>query len=263
LKRLFVIGHPIGHSLSPVMHGALIAHWHLDASYGPLDLDPARFEARLAELAGDPDFLGANVTIPFKQDAARFLGGRLEPMARLTGSVNTLFWKNGELWGDSTDGYGALENLREHGIDLASASVAVIGNGGASKAIVHALRQAPVRSLAVFARTVREEGESPLESFAGRSGEFSLLVNTTPIGMHPHEGQSPVPREALHADLAVFDIVYNPRETQLLRDAREAGCQVVPGLGMLVHQGALSFARWFPQVGSQAQNAQVMRGALG
>jgi shikimate dehydrogenase len=147
-------------------------------------------------------------------------------------------------------------------VDIENASVALIGNGGAALALVHAFRQAPVRELAVFARTLRSPGELPLASFAERSSDYNLIVNTTPIGMHPNEGQSPVPKEALHTGQTVFDIVYKPHDTQLLQDAQAQGCQVVHGIGMLVHQGALSFAHWFPGVGSQKENSQVMRAAL-
>jgi len=228
-------------------------------------------------------FVGANVTIPFKEPMVKLVD-ELTPIARFMGSVNTLFWRDGKLWGTTTDPYGALKNLAEHGIDTRDRKIALLGNGGAARALAFALLSAPAlpecgppRSVTLFGRNPEKLqelaqqlraaglGNSPsldvdvFENFTVRSKEFDLLINGTSVGMAPGVDEIPVSPDSLHPGLAVYDIVYNPEETRLLREAKLCGCKIIPGIGMLIHQGALSFSHWFP---GQEVQVDVMREAL-
>jgi shikimate dehydrogenase len=281
-KLLGVFGCPVSHSLSPVMHNALLDALGIDAVYLPLPCSPEQLPQAVAGFRA-LGFVGANVTIPFKE-AMVHLVDELTPIAKFMGSVNTLFWKEGKLCGTTTDSYGALQNLAENGVSLQGRKVALLGNGGASRALAFALLDpaAAVRpaSVTLFGRDLNKVqalsadlravglGSGPqldfstLDQFPERATEFDLLINGTSVGMAPHLEEIPVPPQALHGGMVVYDIVYTPAETRLLREAKAIGCKVVPGMGMLVHQGALSFANfWFPQYSTRV-DTQIMRNAI-
>ncbi|HSQ41969.1 MAG TPA: shikimate dehydrogenase [Fibrobacteraceae bacterium] len=280
-RLLGIFGHPVGHSLSPVMHNALLTHLNIDAVYVPIPCAPDKLREAMAGFRAI-GFLGANVTIPFKE-AMVPLVDRLTPIAQFMGSVNTLFWRDGLLWGTTTDPYGALRNLKEHEVDLSGRNVALLGNGGASRALAFALLEPQAkrkpRRVCLFGRnadkvrvlvdTLRAAGlgEEPLlewknlDSYPQCAQDFDLLINGTPVGMTPKENAIPVPPESLHPQQVVFDFVYQPEETLLLREARAHGCVTVPGIGMLIHQGALSFQHWFPEYADKVDVA-VMQAAI-
>jgi shikimate dehydrogenase len=200
------------------------------------------------------------------------------------GSVNTLFWRDGKLWGTTSDPYGALKNLAEHGIDTSNRRIALLGNGGVARALAFALLSPPVlpecgtpNSVTLIGRNIDKLealhgqlrkaglGESPyldfdtFDHFTARSTDFDLLINGTSVGMAPHSDEIPVDPESLHPGLAVYDIVYTPADTRLLREAKLRGCKTIPGIGMLIHQGALSFSHWFP---NHKVSIEVMREAI-
>lgn len=280
-QLLGVFGHPIGHSLSPIMHNALLQAQGIPAVYIPLHTLPQHLEAAVAGFRA-LGFVGANVTLPFKEPMVHCVD-ELTPISQFMGSVNTLFWKEGKLWGTTTDPYGALQNLLEHGVNPAGKRVALLGNGGASRAIAFALLSPPElpgcgapESVTLFGRDPQKVnalaqdlraaglGNHPqlhtalFSEFPNQAPSIDLVINGTSVGMAPHIHESPIPAMALHAQMVVYDIVYNPMQTQLLQDAASQGCHTVGGLGMLVHQGALSFNHWFPGMA----NVQVMRDAL-
>lgn len=261
-RRAAVLGWPISHSRSPLIHGTWIAEHGLDATYTSIAVPPGQAEHWFATFA-DHGLVGANVTIPHKETALAACDQVAEHAARL-GAVNTLWLHDGALHGTSTDGEGFLANLAEqapHWKEHPKAGTALIlGAGGAARAIVDALLLSGVERIILLNRTAdRAEAladhfathfaaarVSPgaLQDFNTHAGEAGLLVNTTALGM---EGQPPLalPVETLAAGATVADIVYTPLETDLLRAAKARDHPVVDGLGMLLHQAVPGFERWF------------------
>jgi len=280
-QLLGVFGHPIGHSLSPIMHNALLQAQGINAVYLPLHSDPDKLPEAVAGFRA-LGFVGANVTLPFKEPMTKLVD-ELSSISRFMGSVNTLYWSDGKLCGTTTDPYGALQNLLEHGVNPTGMHVALLGNGGASRAIAFALLSEPIlpgcgtpASLTLVGRDasklqalendLRQAGlgkSVPLHTalfadFAHIAPNIDLIVNGTSVGMNPHTEESPLQASVFHSGMVVNDIVYTPLHTRLLRDAAAAGCKTVTGIGMLLHQGALSFNHWFPG----KADVEVMRKAL-
>jgi shikimate dehydrogenase len=255
------MGWPVEHSLSPVMHNAAFAELGLDWAYLPLPVQPGDVEQALKGLIA-LNFIGSNVTVPHKQAVMRYMD-ELSDAARVTGAVNTIHLQDGKFVGSNTDPTGFLNSLREAGCHPRGMRTAVLGAGGAARAVVFALARAEADSVVVFNRTAERaaflvddladtfpdsrlsfEALTP-ESLANLGHNVDLVVNTTSVGMYPQIEACPWPEEVLIPPNALFcDLVYNPLETVLLARARAAGATVIDGLGMLVHQGALSFTKW-------------------
>ena len=259
--RAFVIGHPIAHSRSPLIHGTWLAAYDIDGSYEPIDVEPTALQAFLARLRGG-EFVGGNVTIPLKEPVFA-LCDSVDPLARTIGAVNTLVATGTQVRGFNTDYMGFLGNLDQQapgwsdGLDTAI----VLGAGGASRAVLVALRERGVKTIHLLNRTLEKAVElatamgpsvraGSLAAFPGVAPEGGLVVNTTAVGMHgrafPELPLALLPRTAL-----VTDIVYVPLVTPLLADARALGLRTVDGLGMLLHQAVPGFEAWFgvrPQV---------------
>lgn len=264
-ETLCIFGHPVAHSKSPLMHNALFKELGINAAYLPYAPEPENFADAIKGFRA-MKFRGANVTIPYKTqfiDAATGelrLIDELSPISRFTGSVNTLYWKDGivggTLCGTTTDPYGCIRNLEEHGVDPSNTTVALLGNGGAAKAIAYTLIEQH-NKLTIVCRS-REKGEAlakglgegvqvvTFSEFADVSANNKIIINATSVGMSPNDNESPLPAECLHSDQVVCDIVYTPPHTKLLQLAEAKGCKVVTGEGMLVHQGLESFKKWFP-----------------
>jgi shikimate dehydrogenase len=259
--KAFVIGHPINHSRSPLIHRTWIAQHGLDASYEAIDVAPEELPMFFERLRSG-EFAGGNVTIPHKE-AVFALCDSVDPLASTIGAVNTLVVEDSRVHGTNTDYLGFLGNLDAGAPgwsdDLETAIV--LGAGGASRAILVALESRKIGSIVVLNRT-RETAEklaaelpgpisvAPLEVFNDIAPLAGLVVNTTSIGMHGSRFENLdlalLPRRAL-----VTDIVYVPLETPLLADARALGLRTVNGLGMLLHQAVPGFEAWFgvrPQV---------------
>jgi shikimate dehydrogenase len=199
---------------------------------------------------------GMNVTIPHKQAVIPLLD-EVDQSAAI-GAVNTIVNRNGRLTGYNTDGIGYVRSLKEEtGIDLSGKRIVILGAGGGARGLVYALcRERPARI--VVANRTAEKAEKlaqdmsafgpveggGMEHLPRHIAEADVLINTTSVGMAPQEGMSPVDADWLHSGLVVSDIIYNPMETALLRDAKEKGCTVHGGLGMLIHQGAYAFEYW-------------------
>ena len=248
-----IIGSPVGHSASPALHNRAFAALGLDFVYLPFEVgDVEAFFARFVRTATreiDWNLRGLSVTIPHKTAVIPILD-ELDATAREVGAVNTIVIDEGKLLGYNTDVEGAMVPLERAG-SLEGESCAVIGAGGAARAIVYGLIKRGARvSLfardAVRARALAERfgvGVFPLEAFS--SCDAAVVINTTPVGMRGHdEGSSPVPRQSLRGRRIAYDLVYNPLETQFLIDARAEGCQTISGLEMLVAQAALQFELW-------------------
>ncbi len=262
MRRLGVIGHPIGHSISPVFQGAALGARNLDAEYTPYDIAPEDLEDFLS-LVRAPEWLGINVTIPHKQ-AVVPLVDELSEEAREIGAVNTIVNRSGALVGYNTDARGFLRALDGIGFDPVGRDAVVLGTGGAARAIVYALTRSRAgrvvvagrradRAAALVVDMAHLSGGTELRAVGWGSDELeeevrraSLLVNATPIGMRGGgaEGESPVNASWLQPRLTVFDTVYNPPETPLLGEAARVEARAVSGLEMLVCQGAESFELW-------------------
>jgi shikimate dehydrogenase len=257
VKRAFVIGHPIAHSRSPLIHGHWLKEYGIDGSYEAIDVEPAalgRFFDRLK--AGE--FVGGNVTIPLKQ-AVFSLVDTLDPLAEEIGAVNTTVVSAGEVTGSNTDYMGFLGNLDQNapGWDKDLGEAIVLGAGGACRAILVALKSRDVPKIRLLNRTVDKAEQLAIDMagpiLAGNLSEFSklapsagLVVNTTSVGMKgtrfPDLDLGALPDRAL-----VTDIVYTPLLTPLLAAARKRGLKTVDGLGMLLHQAVPGFEAWFGQ----------------
>jgi shikimate dehydrogenase len=239
-----LIGDPIEHSLSPLIHNAAYKALGLDYAY--ITLRASDIKRAIADIKTQ-GIRGASVTTPHKVTALKYLD-RLDPAAEAIGAVNTIVNDNGILTGYNTDGDAALKALEEV-TGLGGKKVVLIGGGGAALAIAAALKENSV-SLVILNRTgakARQLADKVRAKDAGDLSKLSLvakadiLINATTVGMAPETGKTIVPREFLHPHLTVFDIVYNPRETRLLREARERGCAVVYGYKMLLYQAARQF----------------------
>ncbi|MBZ9770252.1 shikimate dehydrogenase [Mesorhizobium sp. CA6] len=253
-KKAFVTGHPIAHSRSPKIHGYWLAKYGIDGSYEAIDVAPADFAAFLKSL-GENGYRGGNVTIPHKE--AAFAGvARRDHAADEIGAVNTLWFEDGILCGGNTDGYGFAANLDEHAPGWAANGPAVVlGAGGASRAVIHALKERGVKDIRIANRTLARAEELSRHFGAGVSAhgagalsellaDAGLLINTTSLGMHGDATLSADPA-GLPDHAIVTDIVYVPLETPLLAAARARGLKTVDGLGMLLHQAVPGFERWF------------------
>ncbi|MDQ0416207.1 shikimate dehydrogenase [Croceifilum oryzae] len=265
-----LIGDPVGHSRSPQMMRAAFAHMGLDASYEAITVSK---EALYLDLGQDPvgDWDGFNVTIPHKIGIMDLVDD-LDESARTIGAVNTVVVRDRKRIGYNTDGVGYLRSLeQETGISVDGQSVVILGAGGAARAVATILAKEGVSQIQILNRT-----HSRAEELASRLGRWTtakacsledgkkaisqatLLINTTSIGMYPNVDQLPIPEEWISPHLLVSDLIYNPKETLLIQKARQKGCEVHYGLGMLVHQAAYALELWT----GQKAPVDVMRSAL-
>ncbi|MBG7617412.1 MAG: shikimate dehydrogenase [Chloroflexi bacterium] len=255
-----LLGHPVEHSASPSMHNAAFKELGLNYIYLAFDVGKNQLGKAVGGLRA-LNVKGFNVTIPHKVDIIHLLDG-LDPLADKIQAVNTIVNNNGKLIGYNTDASGFLEALIASGFKPEGKKVALLGAGGGARAIAFILAQSGA-NLSIINR--RQEYElavnlatsialnfkidvSALElndkSLKSQIAAADLLINATPLGMFPDINKSPVPAVLLHDGLTVFDIVYNPLETMLMKEAKQAGARTVSGLDMLVRQGALAFKMW-------------------
>ena len=255
-----VLGKPASHSLSPAIHGYWLAQRRIRGSYVPITID-AEDLGDLFRLAPRIGFAGFNVTAPHKE-AAFALCDETSEVAQRSGSVNlVVFRPDGRVFGDSTDGFGFLESVRQGaGFTPRDATAAIIGAGGAARAIVEALIADGAREVRLANRT-RERAEAIAAMFDGRVSVFptpaddpafyegaGLIVNATSFGMHGVGGdQKPWRLPTLSDDVVASDLIYAPLRTAFLIDAEAAGARLVDGLGMLLHQARPCFKAWFGQ----------------
>ena len=257
-KVFGVFGHPVGHSLSPAMHNAAIEALGLDYIYVPFDVDPEDLGRAVAGVRA-LGIAGVNVTIPHKEAVIEFLD-EVEQDALEIGSVNTIANRDGRLIGSSTDGPAFIRSLVETGYEPNGSKAVILGGGGAGRAVAFALvksgaevlvfDEAPGKAekLAGDVRDVMKSdvarGESDFSRVADWIKKANLLVNCTPVGMHPNVDRIPVPEDILRSDMTVYDVVYNPMRTKLLQAAETKGAKTVSGMKMFVYQGAISFKTW-------------------
>jgi shikimate dehydrogenase len=253
-----VIGSPIEHSLSPTIHNAAFNCLKLDFVFLAFPVKAADLENAIRGIRG-LGIHGLNVTMPHKSAVVAYLD-EMDSAVKFLGSTNTILNKSGRLSCFNTDGVGALKALRENGIELSEKKVFLLGAGGAAKAVAFSLAK-EAGELAILNRATEKAEElaealgrmfnkkvvggalSP-DAVEANLRDSDILINATSVGMKPNLGQSLVAPQWLRSDLTVMDIVYNPVETKLARDARTAGAKVISGVEMLIYQGAASFEIW-------------------
>ncbi|MDO6729805.1 shikimate dehydrogenase [Marinovum sp. 2_MG-2023] len=251
-----VIGHPITQSKSPVLHGHWLRRYGIRGHYIPMDVASANLDSVLRALP-KMGFVGVNITIPHKIKVLE-IADQITDRATIIGAANTLiFRRDGKIMADNTDGYGFIENLRQHAPQWAATDgpAVVFGAGGASRAVVSSLIDAGVPRILLSNRT-KIKAEQLQHEFGKRIQvvewvqvgnyleEAALVVNTTALGMTGQPDMR-VPLDGLRPGTLVTDLVYNPLRTHLLEEAAQRGCHTVDGLGMLLHQAVPGFERWF------------------
>jgi shikimate dehydrogenase len=259
-KLCGVIGDPVLHTLSPAMHNAAIAELGIDYAYLAFHVKTPGLGAAVEGIRA-LGIRGLNVTIPHKVAVAQFLD-ELDPLARDIGAVNTIVNDEGKLKGYNTDAAGFLQSLQATGFELKGKKVVLLGAGGAARAMGFALAQAgseitilnrkrTLSQAMVLSANLERISSSEVTALELNTvnlkavlAEADLLVNATSAGMEPDAEETPVPTDLLKPGMTVFDVVYAPLETRLLREAASKGCQVVSGLEMLVRQAALAFKLW-------------------
>ena len=258
---LALIGSPVGHSGSPAMYNFSFQYHNLDYASMAFDIKedevPAALDAmRLFKMRG------CNVTMPCKNKAAQCVD-ELSPAARIVGAVNTIVNENGKLVGHITDGTGFVRNLKEHGVDVKGKKMVVLGAGGAATALQVQCALDGAAQISIFnpndafldrAKSTAEKLKKEVpeckvnvyciedqNKLREEIANTDILVNGTLAGMKPHDDISLVDKSMFHKNLVVADVVYNPEETRMLREAKEAGCKTVGGKGMLLWQGAAAY----------------------
>ncbi len=265
-----VIGNPVAHSLSPALHNAAFNALELDYVYVALRVEDLR--SALGGMRAFENFRGLSVTIPHKIEIMNYLD-QISDLDRSIGSINTVINNSGMLTGVGTDGPGALKALTDAGVTIDNANVLMLGAGGAARAIAFTLAMntslGKLQLLDIneqmLANLVADlkKGTSALigkdlltpDNIAIALLQADIIINCTPVGMHPREDESIVPQELLRPCQTVFDIVYNPLETKLMADARMRGCRVISGVEMFINQAALQFELF---TGAQAP-VEIMR----
>ena len=263
-----LLGSPVAHSISPLMHNEAFRLLDLDYTYLCFDVTEDTLPTAVAGLKAC-GIRGFNLTMPNKNKIVEFLD-ELSPAARLIGAVNTVVNDDGHLTGYNTDGVGYMQAVKDAGYDITGKSITVMGAGGAATAICAQAALDGVKRIHIFARetsrfwsrtqTLVENINStlPCEAFLHENkdltalvqaiSESTLLLNATSVGMAPNTDGTIIENTSLyHPDLIVSDVIYNPRETRFLREAREAGCRTFNGMYMLLYQGAEAFCLWTGQ----------------
>ena len=259
--HLGLIGYPLGHSLSPKIHAAALKACGLRGDYSlfPIHPDDKQGLKDLLNRVRSGEITGLNVTIPHKQNVIPLLD-ELTPTAQAIGAVNTIYRHGEKLIGENTDAAGFLSDLKKNigNWELGIGKLAlVLGAGGAARAVIYALLHDGWQ-VTLAARRIEQAGQlansftnyklqvTSYETFQPSNlPTFNLLINTTPVGMSPNIEASPLPENiVLNKNTVVYDLVYNPRETKLVKDARANGLQATTGLGMLIEQAALAFEIW-------------------
>ncbi len=247
-----VVGKPIAHSLSPLIHNTAFRQEKLNWSYHAVEVSQNEASECITAVR-EKNIRGLSVTMPLKEAVIPYLDGLTETASKLN-AVNCVFWDGGDLIGDNTDGDGFVNALKlQLNEPLNGKTVAIIGAGGAARSIINSLGDNPVKEIIVVNRSnPKAEKAAYLGGLNARVGSYGdltacdIVVNSTPLGMAgtSEEAMLPVPVEFLSSTQTVIDLVYNPIETELLRQAKGLGARTFSGLGMLIHQALLQFLLW-------------------
>lgn len=269
MKKLFaVIGDPIGHSMSPIMHNDLFSFYQIDASYLPFQVKKEDLQDAVKGLKAI-GIGGFNVTVPHKNAIIPFLD-EVDELAASIGAVNTVVNENGRLKGYNTDGPGFLKGLQNFIPSTEEKRILIVGAGGAARAIYFTLAKEKPATIDIANRTIAKAqsliDECPysvsstalsLEEAGRNLGNYDLLVQTTLIGMAPKVEEQPLDLSNLKKQAHVCDIIYNPLQTKFLHDASNRGANIQNGIDMFIYQGALAFEKWtgiFPDVQRMRDN---------
>jgi len=262
--KLAVIGHPINHSKSPIIHGRWLENAQIDGTYEAIDIAPDNLEKEIARMV-DEGYQGFNVTLPHKENIMK-LCDVVDDTAKHIGAANTVVINNGKLSGYNTDAYGFTQNIKSNApkYDFTNKAALVLGAGGAARAVLRGLLEAGVSRIILTNRTI-EKAEtlkqmSPDQidvvewgNYKNNLKDIDLLVNTTSLGM---VGKTPldIDLSSVNKNALVTDIVYTPLETDLLKQAKDNGNEIVTGIGMLLYQAQKSFEIWTGSLPAVDQN---------
>ena len=274
MKQLVIVGHPLSHTLSPIMHNTAFKALGLNEEY--------HYDTRPLLREDLPDFVqsirngeieGGNITIPYKTQIMSLLSS-FSTESIVLGAVNTLYRDKGQVVGCNTDVVGFTQALKAKGVDVQGFRAIILGAGGAAKAVAYALIEGGVERLVVLNRT-HAHAQFLVDSFHSRKNveiswvpipnskeempESDLLVNCTPVGMSGHSPtETPLNASLFSKNMVVMDVVYNPQKTRFLEDAQRVGCKTIDGVDMLVYQGAASFELWT----GEKPPVEIMRSAV-
>tara|TARA_R110000868_G_scaffold396971_1_gene669416 strand:+ start:2258 stop:3109 length:852 start_codon:yes stop_codon:yes gene_type:complete len=245
-----LIGNPVSHSVSPVMHNTAFEYYGITAAYHAVAVSMSEITGVIAHFNSE-SFLGANITIPHKQNFIESVDVLTKEASEI-GAINTILKKEGSLIGHNTDAYGFIAPLEEYIEEIYLDRAIVFGSGGATKAIIYALNDLGFDEVVMVSRNPNKYSNfndvvlCSYDLWLDYAEETSLIINATPLGMTPNTDASPVneKEEALLEGKLCYDIVYNPRETKFLKQAKRSGGTPIGGLDMLIHQGAKSFQLW-------------------
>jgi len=257
-KILCVIGYPIEHSMSPIMHNAALQDLELDYAYLAFDVPPNRLKEAVKGFKA-LNVKGISVTIPYKEIIIKFID-EIDSTAQKIGAINTIKNEDGVLIGKNTDAEGGRKAILDAGCEITGKNILILGAGGVAKAICYTLAK-DANKMVITNRTesrakklakelkkkikINAEGTNNSETTLKREIKTTdILINATSVGMYPQINKLPIKMEILHKHLFVVDLIYNPLETQLIKDAKVIGCRTLGGLDMLVNQGALAFEWW-------------------
>lgn len=257
-KVLCLIGHPVEHSMSPTMWNPALQELGLDFVYVAFDVLPANLKSAIDGMR-TLGIIGMNVTIPHKEAVIQYLD-EIDPIAEKMGAINTIKNEDGVLKAKNTDAEGAKRSLIEKSCETFGKNVIIIGSGGVSRSIAYVLAEDvnkivltdAIKDKAIaVAKEIKNNMDVDIKgklntpkTIKGDIINADILINATPVGMYPNIDETPISKDLLHSDLFVFDVVYNPLETRLMREASELGCSTLGGLDMLVNQGVLAFEWW-------------------
>jgi len=260
-KIFCVIGHPIEHSMSPIMWNPALHELGLDYVYLAFNVHPNDLEKAIRgiRILG---IRGINVTLPHKETVIKYLD-EIDPIALKIGAVNTIKNEEGYLKARNTDASGAKKALLDEGCNISGKNIVFLGAGGVARSLAYIMAEEANHIILTdlveeraktVANEIKENMKADVEGKISNIKNISeglkkadILINATPIGMYPNIEGTPLTKDLLHGDLFVFDVVYNPLETRLMKEAAEIGCQTLGGLDMLVNQGILAFEWWTNQ----------------
>jgi shikimate dehydrogenase len=260
-KIFCVIGHPIEHSMSPIMWNPALQELGIDYVYLAFDVHPKNLEKAISGIRS-LDIRGINVTLPHKETVIKYLD-EIDSIASKIGAINTIKNDEGTLKARNTDADGAKKSLIDAGCNISGKNIVFLGAGGVARSLAYIMAEESnsiiltdlieERAIAV-ANEIKEKMKVNIEGKISNKDTINkslkkadILINATPIGMYPRVEDTPIAKDMLNADLFVFDVVYNPLETRLIREAAEIGCQTLGGLDMLLNQGILAFEWWTNQ----------------